>query len=46
MMIDLIGGLLDCMTLFPVAIIVLLAMLQNRKHWIRLYGSGGIRCMF
>ena len=32
MMIDLIGGLLDCMTLFPVAIIVLLAMLQDRKR--------------
>lgn len=32
MMTDLIGGLLDCMTLFPVAIIVLLAMLQNRRR--------------
>ena len=32
MMIDLIGGLLDCMTLFPVAIIVLLAMLQDRRR--------------
>jgi len=32
MMTDLIGGLLDCMTLFPVAIIVLLAMLQDRKR--------------
>ena len=32
MMTDLIGGLLDCMTLFPVAIIVLLAMLQDHKR--------------
>ena len=32
MMTDLIGGLLDGMTLFPVAIIVLLAMLQDRKR--------------
>ena len=32
MMIDLIGGLLDCMTLFPVAIIVLFAMLQDRRR--------------
>ena len=32
MMIDLIGGLLDCMTLFPVAIIVLFIMLQDRKR--------------
>ena len=32
MMIDLTGGLFDCMTLFPVAIIVLLAMLQDRKR--------------
>ena len=32
MMTDLIGGLLDCMTLFPVAIIVLLAMLQDRRR--------------
>jgi AraC-like DNA-binding protein len=32
MMNDLIGGLLDCMTLFPVAIIVLLAMLQDHKR--------------
>ena len=32
MMIDLIGGLLDCMTLFPVAIIVLLVMLQDRRR--------------
>ena len=43
MMTDLIGGLLDCMTLFPVAIIVLLVMLQDRKRplWFRacmLYG--------
>jgi len=32
MMIDLIGGLLDCMTLIPLAIIVLLAMLQDRRR--------------
>ena len=32
MMSDLIGGLLDCMTLFPVAIIVLFAMLQDRRR--------------
>ena len=32
MMTDIIGGLLDCMTLFPVAIIVLLAMLQDRRR--------------
>ena len=32
MMTDLIGGLLDCMTFFPLAIIVLLAMLQDRKR--------------
>ena len=32
LMTDLIGGLLDCMTLFPVAIIVLLAMLQDRRR--------------
>ena len=32
MMIDLIGGLLDCMTLFPVAIIVLFIMLQDRRR--------------
>ena len=32
MMTDLIGGLLDSMTLFPVAIIVLLAMLQDRRR--------------
>ena len=32
MMTDLIGGLLDCMTLFPVAIIVLFIMLQDRKR--------------
>ena len=32
MMIDLIGGLLDSMTVFPVAIIVLLAMLQDRRR--------------
>lgn len=32
MMIDLIGGLLDCMTLFPLAIIVLLTMLQDRRR--------------
>ena len=32
MMTDLIGGLLDCMTLFPVAVIVLLAMLQDHKR--------------
>ena len=31
-MTDLIGGLLDCMTLFPLAIIVLLTMLQDRKR--------------
>ena len=31
-MIDLIGGLFDCMTLFPVAIIVLFAMLQDRRR--------------
>ena len=30
--IDLIGGLLDCLTLFPVAIVVLLAMLQDRSR--------------
>ena len=29
---DLIGGLLDCMTLFPVAIIVLFIMLQDRRR--------------
>ena len=32
MMTDLIGGMLDSMTLFPVAIIVLLTMLQDRKR--------------
>ena len=32
MMIDLTGGLLDCMTLFPLAIIVLLSMLQDRRR--------------
>ena len=32
MTIDLIGGFLDCMTLFPVAIIVLFAMLQDRRR--------------
>ena len=32
MTIDLIGGLLDCLTLFPVAIVVLLAMLQDRRR--------------
>ena len=32
MMTDLIGGLLDSMTVFPVAIIVLLAMLQDRRR--------------
>jgi AraC-like DNA-binding protein len=32
MMIDLIGGLLDCITLFPVAIIVLFIMMQDRKR--------------
>jgi len=31
-MIDLIGGLLDCMTTLPLAIIVLLAMLQDRRR--------------
>jgi len=31
-MIDLIGGLLDCMTSLPLAIIVLLAMLQDRRR--------------
>ena len=32
MLCDLVGGLLDCMTLFPLAIIVLLAMLQDRRR--------------
>ena len=32
MTIDLIGGFLDCMALFPVAIIVLFAMLQDRRR--------------
>ena len=32
MMTDLIGGLLDCITLFPLAIIVLLTMLQDRRR--------------
>jgi len=32
MMTDLIGGLLDCMTLFPVSIILLFIMLQDRKR--------------
>ena len=31
-MIDIIGGLLDCMTSLPLAIIVLLAMLQDRRR--------------
>ena len=31
-MTDLIGGLLDCMTLFPLAIILLLTMLQDRRR--------------
>ena len=31
-MIDLIGGLLDCMTVIPLAIVVLLTMLQDRKR--------------
>ena len=30
--IDLIGGLLDCMTVIPLAIVVLLTMLQDRKR--------------
>ena len=34
MMIDLIGGLLDSMTVFPLAIVVLFAILQDRRrHW-------------
>ena len=32
MMIDLIGGLLDSMTVFPLAIVVLFAMLQDRRR--------------
>ena len=32
MMIDLIGGLLDSMTVFPLMIVVLLAMLQDRRR--------------
>ena len=32
MMIDLVGGLLDSMTLFPLAIIVMLNMLQDRRR--------------
>ena len=32
MTIDLIGGFLDCMALFPVAIIVLFAMLQDHRR--------------
>ena len=32
MMIDLIGGVLDCLTLFPIAIIVLFIMLQDRRR--------------
>ena len=31
-MTDLVGGLLDCMTFFPLAIIVLLTMLQDRRR--------------
>ena len=31
-MTDLVGGLLDCMTIFPLAIIVLLTMLQDRRR--------------
>ena len=31
-MVDLVGGLLDFMTLFPLAIIVLFAMLQDRRR--------------
>ncbi len=31
-MVDLVGGLLDCMTIFPLALIVLLAMLQDRHR--------------
>ena len=31
-MIDLVGGLLDCMTFMPLAIIVLLTMLQDRRR--------------
>lgn len=31
-MTDLVGGLLDCITFFPLAIIVLLAMLQDRRR--------------
>ena len=31
-MIDLVGGLLDCMIFFPLAIIVLFAMLQDRRR--------------
>ena len=30
--VDLIGGMLDCMTFFPLAIIVLLTMLQDRRR--------------
>lgn len=32
LMTDLIGGLLDCMTLFPLAIVVLSVMLQDRRR--------------
>jgi len=32
MMTDFVGGLLDCMTFFPLAIIVLFAMLQDRRR--------------
>ena len=32
MMIDLVGGVLDCLTLFPIAIIVLFIMLQDRRR--------------
>ena len=31
-MTDLVGGLLDCMTFFPMSVIVLLAMLQDRRR--------------
>ena len=41
MTIDLIGGFLDCMALFPVAIIVLFAMLQDHRRplWCQWYMS-------
>lgn len=54
MMIDLIGGLIDCMTLFPVAIFVMFIMLQDRRRPLWSVAAlmtpiivvGGIQCCY